>query len=108
MKNIKMLFIGIAFICIFSSCGQEVYVKPEDRIIMVNDKLYYGTTETGPMGFSDAIEGTIQSTVNANEIPQKNGQSNFGEVGASYTDDADLGFIMVQINDEWYVFYAEK
>jgi len=108
MKKLIMLFLGIVFICIFSSCGQEADVKPEDRILMVNNTLYYGTTETGPMGISDAIEGTIKSTVNANEIPQKNGQSNFGEVGASYTDDADLGFIMVQINDEWYVFYAEK
>lgn len=103
-----MFLLGIVVVFIFSSCGQVVDVKPEDRILMVNDKLYYGSDETGPMGLSDAIEGKIQSTVNANEIPKENGQSNFGEVGASYTNDPDLGLIMVQINGEWYVFYIEK
>jgi len=108
VKILKVLFLGIAIVFAFSSCKQAVDVKPEDRILMVNDKLYYGTNETGPMGASDAVEGKILSTVNANQIPTKNGQSNFGEKGAFYTSDPDLGFVMVQINDEWYVFYVEK
>ena len=54
---------------------QQNSVKPEERIIMINNKLYYGTSETGPMGDSGCVEGNILSSIDKNEIPTENGQS---------------------------------
>ncbi len=49
--------------------------EPEDRILMVNDILYYGTEETGPMGDAGCVEGKIQSSAEAGETPAENGPS---------------------------------
>ena len=83
-------------------------VAPEDRILMVNDTLYYGTTETGPMGDADSVEGKILSTTQGGEVPTENGQSNFGGVGNPYTYDDGNGGIMVFIDEEYFWFYKEN
>lgn len=83
-------------------------IKPEERLLMVNDKLYYGTAETGPMGDSGAVAGKIASVSQNGEMPKQNGQSNFGGIGNSYTRDDGDGFIMVSIEDEWFCFYEQR
>lgn len=90
-----------------SDAESEFIMVVQDRILMVNDILYYDTNETGPMGDSGAVAGEILSTVEAGTIPAESGQSNFGEVGASYTYDSGDGFIMVFIDNEWYVFLRD-
>ena len=74
------------------------------RELYTNDKLYYGTLETGPMGDSWCVEGEITSSVEKNKIPSENGQSNFGNIGSYYTKDDGNGQVMVSIDDKWYWF----
>ena len=106
----KKMFIIV--ICFFVAAGflfikQQNSVKPEERIIMINNKLYYGTSETGPMGDSGCVEGNILSSVEKNEIPTENGQSNFGYIGNPYTSDFGNGKIMVQTDNNWYWLVSE-
>lgn len=90
---------------------QEQYqiqrMNPE-RILMLNGKLYYGTTETGPMGCADCVEGQIASSVAQDKIPSQNGESNFGCVGNSYTYDDGAGWIQVFLEDgEYHIFRTD-
>lgn len=81
----------------------------EDLLILkVNDTLYYGTDKIGPMGGADAVAGYIETSVEENETPENNGESNFGCIGNPYTKDTGDGWIMVLLDDEEYhVFYQE-
>lgn len=112
MKWKKGLFL-CAMCIILSACSaangsrEKKEVSPEDRILMVEGKLYYGTAEIGPMGDSGSVGGEIQSSVNEDELPSEEGQSNFGGIGNSYTWDTGNGGIMVFIEDEWYWFYTD-
>lgn len=97
---------GVLLLLSVAGCSKkEPQVAPKDRILMVHDTLYYGTEETGPMGDADCVEGEIQSTVEAGEIPTENGQSNFGGVGNPYTFAYDQGGIMVFVDDAYFWFY---
>lgn len=78
-------------------------------ILRINDILYYDTSETGPMGAADAVEGYIQTSVQENEIPAENEESNFGCVGNAYTKDSGNGWIMVLMDDEeWHIFKRKE
>ncbi len=93
-----------------TACGQEpaqvdenaLAMAYENRLLMVNNTLYYGTDQTGPMGDSEAIAGEITSETSQGAVPMENGQSNFGCVGSAYTIGEED--IMVQIGEEWFVF----
>lgn len=77
----------------------------ENRVLIVDGTIYYGTSETGPMGDSDAVDGYIQSSLEPDVIPYEEGQSNFGCVGNPYTWDTGDGSIMVlSEDDEWHIF----
>lgn len=107
----KILIIVILCLCIIlglSACTQQQTINPEERILMVNDKLYYGTSETGPMGDAESVDGKILSTVENAELPNENGQSNFGSIGNSFTKDDGNGAIMVFVDDEWVWFYSKS
>lgn len=112
MKRILIIILSLCLILGLSACNQKGIdgqnVKMEERILMVNDKLYYGTSETGPMGDAESVDGKILSTVENAEIPNENGQSNFGGIGNSFTKDDGNGAIMVFVDDEWFWFYTEK
>ena len=70
----------------------------KNRLLMVNDTLYYGTDQTGPMGDSEAVAGEITLETSEGAVPTANGQSNFGCVGNAYTIGEET--IMVQIDEE--------
>lgn len=90
-------------------CGCSSEVVQSEMILKVNDTLYYGTDEVGPMGDSGCVEGEITSSVESNSIPTENASSNFGCIGNSYTYDDGDGSIMVRLDDEqWHCFYAES
>lgn len=82
----------------------------DKMILKVNDKLYYGTAEVGPMGDAGSVEGKIQSWVKPDEVPTQNGASNFGCVGNPYTYDFDdEGEIMVLLEDlEYHIFRCKE
>ncbi len=81
-------------------------------MVMVNSKIYIDTGEMpedtifeNPLNSN--FDGTIASTVNGNERPTQNDQSNFGEDFGYRIIDAES--IAIYINEEWYVFeLAEK
>lgn len=108
MKRILSVMIYFCVILGLSACRQQSSVKQEERILMINDKLYYGTSETGPMGDSEYVDGEIVSSVEKDKMPTENGQSNFGYVGNSFTKDDGDGEIMVFIEDEWFWFYNKQ
>lgn len=108
MKKILIVILCLFMILGLSACSKQNTIKPEERILMVNDKLYYGTSEIGPMGDSGCIDGEIISSVEKDKIPTENGQSNFQCIGNSFTKDEGNGGIMVFIDDEWFWFYSKN
>lgn len=77
----------------------------ENRILIVDGKIYYGTSKIGPMGDAGSVDGHISSSVSPDGIPYEEGQSNFGCVGNPYTWDFGDGAIMVLSEDEeWHIF----
>lgn len=93
-----------------TACGQEtpqvdenaLAMAYENRLLMVNGTLYYGTEQTGSMGDSEVVAGEIMSETSEGAVPTENGESNFGCVGNAYTIGEET--IMVQIGEEWFVF----
>jgi hypothetical protein len=103
---------ALALLALAACSTGDPQVKPEDRLLMADGRLFYGADETGPYGARvvDDPFGEIVSTVKPDEVPTEDGQSNFGEIGATYVrpTSEDDEFIMVEIDEAWYVFYAEK
>ncbi len=99
-------FLGLIMtVALLGGCSSETVQN--EMILKVNDTLYYGTDEIGPMGDAGSVEGEIISSVDADSIPTENGSSNFGCIGNSYTYNYGDGFIMVALDDgEWHCFYA--
>lgn len=79
-----------------------------EQLFMINGKLYYGTDEVGPMGDAGSVEGNIVSSVESNEIPSQDAESNFGCIGNPYTFDDGDGWIMILMDDEEYHVFYEK
>lgn len=79
------------------------------RLLMAGGKLYYGTSEIGPMGDAGSVDGHITASLEPEETPDTEGQSNFGCIGNPYTRDFGDGMIMVLSEDkEWHIFRAEE
>lgn len=76
-----------------------------DRIpmVMVDGKLYYDTgRESTIEGRCGTMDGEINSTVDASQVPTENNQSNFGsDFGYQYITEST---IEVYLNDKWMVF----
>lgn len=107
----KKIFMGLLCVCMllgFTACHKQEEIKTEEKILMVNGKLYYGTEEKGPMGDAGCIGGKIVSSVASDQVPTQEGQSNFGGVGNSYTKVDGEDGIMVFVDDEWTWFYAKQ
>jgi len=111
MKKILSFSIFILFFIITITACENKSVEEEmvgDRIpmIMVEEHLYLDTGEKVQVEIDDsAIIGTITAEVDSSEIPTKNGQSNFGCVGAEYAYCYEG--IVVMINSEWQYFRKE-
>lgn len=104
----KYFYFTVLILSMLLPGGCSSREETAEMILKVNDTLYYGTGETGPMGDADCVEGQILSTVEEGTVPTENGSSNFGCVGNHYTFDSGDGFIMVFLDDEkWYCFYKE-
>jgi hypothetical protein len=94
---------------IFSAgCGSGKSDAGKAEILRADGVLYYDTDETGPMGDKDAVAGYIQGSVESGEIPQEDGESNFGCIGNPYTycnpeDDDDFMMVLMD-DDEYHVF----
>lgn len=112
-KGIAFASLFAVFALFFCACGAQqgaqLSAAATDAILMVNETLYYGTDEVGPMGDAGCVAGRISSAVNLGEIPSQNGESNFGCIGNPYTSDFGDGMIMVLMEDEAYhVFHTQN
>lgn len=73
-------------------------------MVMVNGKLYYDTgRESTVSARCGMMDGEITSTVDANEAPSNDNQSNFG-TGYGYQYGVTEGSIELYINGKWWVF----
>ena len=76
-------------------------------MIYVQGQLYRLFSEQRePMGDSGSVTGHNMSSVETDETPMEEEQSNFGEVGSPYCLDKDHGQLVAMINDEWLRFTA--
>lgn len=77
-----------------------------ERIIKVDDKLYYDTGATSEEARCGVMDGKITSHVENNQVPTKNDQSNFdGNFSYQY---GSGNTIEVLINGEWTIFKTKE
>lgn len=76
-------------------------------MICYNDELYGMHDEIRPDApDADAASGTVTSVVSIGEIPETDGQANFGSTGMRFYVTRDG--LVVWYNDEWRLFVAEE
>lgn len=76
-------------------------------MVMVEGAIYMDTGEQMTIEIDDsAISGTITSSKDGSETPEKNGQSNFGCEGAQYAFYEEGLVVMLQ--NKWIFFEKEK
>ena len=94
--------------------GNVIYLKsvPEQelpRAVMVNGDIYIDTNQKSTLtGRCGNMDGNIDSECDANELPTKNNQGNFG-TGYGFQYGPMEGTIEIKMEDDnWYVFATEK
>lgn len=112
MRNLKMpalLLFALVFVLALAGCRD----KPDDigeaalydkiPMVMVAGKLYYDTgRESTVTGRCGVMDGEITSTVDGNQTPSEDNQSNFGTgYGYQFWSENSLEIF---INDKWIVF----
>ena len=75
------------------------------RAVMVDGELYYDTGEVITVGRCGVMDGRITSTVEQNELPAQDGQSNFG-IGWEYQWVGPYNFD-IPMEDGWRRFQRE-
>ncbi|HPD88046.1 MAG TPA: hypothetical protein PLU75_01015 [Oscillospiraceae bacterium] len=107
MKKFTVLIAALACVMtLLAGCGAEQEEETTwDRrpMVMAEGQLYLDTgrqveAEIDP----SAILGTVTSQVDGSEVPAKDGQSNFGCMGAEYAYYEEG--LVVKINSEWQFF----
>ena len=88
--------------------SNEATTTDRRPMIMVNGELYLDTGIEVSVEKIDegAIIDEINSSVDQSEKPTEDGQSNFGNIGASYAYFEDG--IVVLLNNEWFLFEKEN
>ena len=103
MKRFVLLWTAVSLLLLFGCSRQET--TSDDRLpaLMVEGTLYLDTGKQIPVEMEEsAILGQITDSVGQNELPEENGQSNFGCIGAEYAYFSDG--VVVLINHEWQFF----
>lgn len=78
-------------------------------MIVLNNKLYkLLDKQEEPMGDSGVVSGMVLSSVPRTMQPQQNCQSNFGEVGSSYSLSEEDDEVVVSVEDRWQRFARTK
>lgn len=76
-------------------------------MLYANNRLYRLLSEREePLGDAASVTGHIESSVEAQEIPGKNGQSNFGGVGNPYSLDETSDELTALVGEHWLRFTA--
>ena len=122
----KFLPLAIAAVCLFmfSGCGKtagyvrvyedvpdaepENYTEPDVRpAVMIDGELYCSDgRESEITGRCGVMDGEITSSVGENELPSRNGESNFGSGFGYQVISSDT--LEVNIDGKWIVFELQK
>lgn len=108
MKKLISLLSVIVCILILAGCGAKEQVVPDAPNAMVPSIVYEGnlyrtTGKSIPAEVDEsAIVGEISSVVPLSQLPAKNGEANFGQVGDPYAITVDG--LLVIMNHEWVLF----
>lgn len=105
-----LLLLSFCFFFLLGSCATSAEEDESNwarrPMILVEDTLYFDTGIQLDVTVDPAVVlGSVTSTVDVSEIPAKEGQSNFGQVGAQYAYYED-GLLLL-IDDGWYYFETE-
>lgn len=120
MKRFIAVVLGCACVLGLVSCGRTVHKTAEETgagsseggefipMVMVDGTLYLGTGhESTVEARCGVMDGEITSTVEGNETPTQDDQSNFG-AGYGYQYGPRKGTIEIYMNDKWCVFTEEQ
>lgn len=115
MKRFLCLLLTAVFLLCFVGCGSDTpdvenldapenTELPKDlpRMVMVKGLLYEDTGSVSTVARCGVMDGEITSSVNADEIPTKDDQSNFG-AGCGYQF-AGGDEIHIYMDDQWQIF----
>lgn len=109
-KTIKLLLVVLLSSLIFSACQIDESRDPiieESKMIMLKDQIWYSTETEMPIELDENnIEGKIKSSVERTSKPKQNEESNFGELGSSYSFIDDQ--VLVYLDEEWILFVDEE
>ena len=108
MKKYSSIILSILCILILAGCSKKEQIVPDTPNAMVPSIIYQGSLyrTTGkqiPAEVDEsAIVGEISSVVPLNQLPTKEGEANFGEIGDQYAITSDG--LLVKMNNEWTLF----
>lgn len=110
----KYISIILSILCILSlaGCGKKEKVVPDTPNAMVPSIIYEGnlyrtTGKQIPAEVDEsAIVGEICSVVPLTQLPIKEGEANFGEIGDQYAITSDG--LLVTMNNEWTLFEVSE
>lgn len=105
---VKLILIFILTFLVLVGCGDKGQELTEDsqEMLMVNNKIWYSTQKEILIDpDEDEILGTITSTIEEEQIPKVNDQSNFGEVGSQYSRFDE--YLLVNLGGKWVLFIDE-
>lgn len=103
----KKVLAVLLCLLMLTACGGQTKSDAPIRMLMVEGEHYLDSGR-GPVPGEvapEAILGQIASTVEQDQKPTQEGQSNFGCVGADYARIQEG--IAVLIDHEWHVFVKE-
>ena len=108
MKKYRTIILSIMCILSLVGCGKKEQVVPDTPNAMVASIIYEGSLyrTTGkeiPAEVDEsAIVGEISCVVPLTQLPTKDGEANFGEIGDPYAITSDG--LLVKMNHEWVIF----
>lgn len=106
----KLIALVLILVCVLGlvACGETEHATPDTPnatmpAVMYEGKLYKTSGKQIPAEVDEsAIVGHIGSVVPLSQLPAKDGEANFGQVGDPYALTAD-GFVVL-LNSEWTIF----
>lgn len=108
MKKYSSIILSILCILILAGCSKKEQIVPNTPNAMVPSIIYQGnlyrtTGKPIPAEVDEsAIVGEISSVVPLTQLPAKEGEANFGEIGVPYA--ITIEGLLVKMNDEWVIF----
>lgn len=99
---------ALLFVLLFMGCAVKEKTPPETPnatfpAIMYEGKVYRTTGKQIPAEVDpSAVVGEIVSVIPLSQLPEGEGEANFGEIGDSYAVTADG--LLVVMNEEWVLF----